>query len=254
MRSKVLRILKVITVCMVVMTGAALLALTVVGPELRVQAKEQISILPGLADEPHVVAYNPNNLIRFHVIANSDSNSDQALKRRVRDLVVQRMTPEFSDAKNLNDARRIARLHLEEIKEIATKEVKLWGTDYPVSVELGKFDFPVKTYGELTLPAGNYEAVKVVIGEGQGANWWCVLFPPLCFVDVSKAMTPETTENVEHLTAVNGPEVETEKVSQVVYKTQNSESTVNVGSPVQEAEPDDKNFVIRFKILELFGW
>lgn len=254
MRSKVLRILKVTIISLVVVTGAALLAMTVVGSEFRAQAKEQISILPKLADEPHVVAYNQHNLIRFHVIANSDSDRDQALKRRVRDLVVEKMTPEFSKAKNLNEARRIARLHLEDIKEIARGEVKLWGTDYPVSVELGKFDFPVKTYGKLTLPAGSYEAVRVVIGEGQGANWWCVLFPPLCFVDVSKAMTPEPMESTEQLAAENSSEAAKEKVSESVYEIQSSESSVNVSSTVQEAEYGNKNIVIRFKILELFGW
>lgn len=266
MRSKVVRFLKVTMISLIVVTVAALLAMTVAGPEIRAQAKEQISILPNFADEPHVVAYNQHNLIRFHVIANSDSDRDQALKRRVRDLVVQRMAPEFSKANNLNQARKIARTHLEEIKQIARKEVKQWGKDYPVSVQLGNFDFPVKTYGDLTLPAGNYEAVKVVIGEGQGANWWCVLFPPLCFVDVSKAMTPESTENVEQLVIENRPE-EDAKVSEVVYEPQDLETSSDVSSSLTEAESDNEKFairpepesnnekfVIRFKILEFFGW
>lgn len=254
MRSKVLGILKAVSISLVVVTCAGLLALTVTGSDLRVQAKEKISKLPGIGDEPHVVAYNPHNLIRFHVIANSDSERDQALKRRVRDLVVQRMTPEFSNAKNLNEARTIAKSHLGEIKEIAMKEIKLWGKDYPVSVMLGNFDFPVKTYGKLTLPAGNYEAVKVVIGEGQGANWWCVLFPPLCFVDVSKAMTPGSSENVDKSAAENGQMLNTKNVSEVVYETHEPALPENTVSSVQEEEPEKQKFVIRFKILELFGW
>ena len=254
MRSKVLGVLKAISLSLLVVTCAGLLALTIMGPELRVQAKEKISKFPGIADEPHVVAYNTHNLIRFHVVANSDSDRDQALKRRVRDLVVQRMAPEFSKAKNLNDARIIAKSHLGEIKEIAMKEIKLWGKDYPVSVMLGRFDFPVKTYGKLTLPAGNYEAVRVVIGKGQGANWWCVLFPPLCFVDVSKGMTPGSSENVGKAVDENAPKIDTEKVSEAVYETPSPSFPEYASSSVQDDEPEEQKVVIRFKILELFGW
>ncbi|PKM80670.1 MAG: stage II sporulation protein R [Firmicutes bacterium HGW-Firmicutes-14] len=186
-------------------------------------------------------AYNHNNLIRFHVIANSDSERDQALKRKIRDLIISRMTPEFEKAKSAEDARRIARQHLEEIRSVALEEIKAWGEEYPVEVQQGNFEFPAKTYGRLTLPAGNYEAVRVIIGQGQGANWWCVLFPPLCFVDVSKAMggpVPETPDTVPDVSPPAG----------------HRDSMAQIGDLVRSTEDENENVKIRFKILEIFNW
>jgi len=131
--------------------------------------------------------YASDNLIRLHVIANSDSAADQDLKRKVRDEIVRYAAPEFLRAENMDSARLIARANLGGIKEIASREIEAEGRDYPVSVELDSFSFPTKHYGPFVLPAGDYEAVRVTIGAGGGANWWCVLFPPLCFVDMSKA-------------------------------------------------------------------
>ncbi|ADG82992.1 stage II sporulation protein R [Thermincola potens] len=142
--------------------------------------------------ELYVQAYNQNNLIRFHVIANSDSVRDQALKRRVRDVIVNYMTPKFEQAKNAAEARKISAQYLDEMQEIAQQEVYRWGAQYKVKALLGKFTFPAKTYGNITLPAGEYQAVRIVLGEGAGANWWCVLFPPLCFISGSKEMPAET--------------------------------------------------------------
>lgn len=143
--------------------------------------------------------YRPDHLIRFHVIANSDSAADQALKFRVRDVIVQAMAPRFRQAKNIEEAREIAQANLGYMEQLAKQEICAAGKDYPVAVYLGHFQFPEKTYhlatagtpGErtsLTLPAGEYEAVRVVIGRGTGANWWCVLFPPLCFVNLQNPM------------------------------------------------------------------
>ena len=132
-----------------------------------------------------VEAYNADNLIRFHVIANSDAEADQTLKLKVRDKIVQAMTPSFSQACNIDEARTVVKDNLGRINDVAVKEIQKDGKDYPVQVSLGNYMFPTKTYGDLTLQAGEYEAVRVVIGEGKGANWWCVLFPPLCFVDLS---------------------------------------------------------------------
>lgn len=155
--------------------------------------------------------YRPDHLIRFHVIANSDSAADQALKFRVRDVIVQAMAPRFRQAKNIEEAREIAQANLGYMEQLAKQEICAAGKDYPVAVYLGHFQFPEKTYhlatagtpGErtsLTLPAGEYEAVRVVIGRGTGANWWCVLFPPLCFVNLQNPMpdkkTPGSAVNV----------------------------------------------------------
>ncbi|HHW44067.1 MAG TPA: stage II sporulation protein R [Desulfotomaculum sp.] len=139
--------------------------------------------------------YRPQQLIRFHVIANSDSAEDQALKYRVRDAIVRAMAPRFKEAASIDQAREIARANLGYMQQLAEGEIRAAGRDYPVAVYLGHYQFPAKTYHlaaagnpgestELTIPAGEYEAVRVVIGRGAGANWWCVLFPPLCFVDL----------------------------------------------------------------------
>ncbi|EOD01683.1 stage II sporulation protein R [Caldisalinibacter kiritimatiensis] len=135
------------------------------------------------------------NLIRFHVIANSDSPEDQNLKRKVRDKVIKEMNQRFEDVKSINESRSIIKESLDDIKYLASEEVKNNGKDYNVDVHFGTSNFPTKTYGNFTLPAGEYEAVRVVIGEGKGQNWWCVMFPPLCFVDITHGLTNEKTKN-----------------------------------------------------------
>lgn len=124
-----------------------------------------------------------SELIRFHVIANSDSYADQSLKLHIRDVIVNEMKSRFGSANSRDEAEKIVLASMDDIKNLAAAEIAREGKNYNVKVMLGDFDFPTKTYGDLTLPAGNYHAVRVVIGEGKGKNWWCVLFPPLCFVD-----------------------------------------------------------------------
>lgn len=127
------------------------------------------------------------NLIRLHVVANSDSPGDQELKRKIRDKIVLQVAPEFLKAGDIQTARTIALANLDHIEAIAAREIIAAGKDYPVRAELNSFAFPTKHYGYFVLPAGDYEAVRVVIGAGGGSNWWCVLFPPLCFVDLTRA-------------------------------------------------------------------
>jgi len=141
-----------------------------------------------------------NNLIRLHVIANSNSYYDQDLKYRVKDRIVAETAMDFGKASDITEARAIADARSKEIENIAREEIMRRGYDYPVRIERGRFHFPAKTYdiakgdriSSLTLPQGNYEAVRVVIGDGEGANWWCVLYPPLCFVDLQQASAPVT--------------------------------------------------------------
>lgn len=134
------------------------------------------------------------NLIRFHVIANSDASFDQALKLKVRDKVLKEMSSKF-ETKDIKEAKEILTNNLDYIEEIAMEEIKKNGFNYPVKIALEEHDFPTKNYGSITLPAGNYQALRVVIGNGQGKNWWCVLFPPLCFIDVKNGLTDEKTKN-----------------------------------------------------------
>lgn len=132
-----------------------------------------------------LLAQTPNQLIRFHVIANSDSEEDQSLKRAVRDAILREISPKLAVSQSLEESRTIIKKVRPEMEDIGRSVVESWGKDYTVHTEFGQFGFPTKSYGSLVLPAGNYEALRVVIGKGQGSNWWCVLFPPLCFIDIN---------------------------------------------------------------------
>lgn len=143
-------------------------------------------------------AAQPPGMIRLHVVANSNAFYDQELKYRVKDRIVSETATAFNRAGDAGEARAIADAEATRIESIAREEIRRQGFDYPVRVERGTYHFPVKTYtaryegaaNRLTLPPGRYEAVRVVIGSGRGANWWCVLYPPLCFVDSGQALPP----------------------------------------------------------------
>ena len=137
-----------------------------------------------------------DGLIRLHVIANSNSEDDQHLKIAVRDAIIEKSQHIFADNTNKTEAEAEITAQIEDIKKIADEVVLQWGYDYPVRVELGKSDFPTKVYGNITLPAGTYDALKVIIGNGSGENWWCVIFPPLCFVDSATANMPKESSEI----------------------------------------------------------
>lgn len=120
-------------------------------------------------------------IIRFHVRANSDSQEDQALKLAVRDEIGAYMEEELAGIQDIEKSRRKVLQDLEEIERRARKVIAKSGSDYEVSASLAKVDFPEKTYGIYTFPAGEYEALQVVIGQGKGKNWWCVMYPNMCF-------------------------------------------------------------------------
>lgn len=133
-----------------------------------------------------------SKIIRFHVIANSDTAADQALKLKVRDGILNYLTPKLNVSENLAKSREILKENNEEVLKISRKIIKDNGYCYNVVSSLETDNFPVKSYGDLTLPQGSYEAYRVIIGSGQGKNWWCVMFPPLCFVDLSKGQVSQT--------------------------------------------------------------
>jgi len=132
-------------------------------------------------------AYGPDNLIRFHVIANSDSEEDQLLKYAVRDEILKKFSPLAARSSSLEESREMLLTMTGEFQQTAGRVVREWGRDYPVSVEYGVYPFPAKAYGDIVLPGGDYEAVKIKIGEARGANWWCILFPPVCFVNAKES-------------------------------------------------------------------
>ena len=121
-----------------------------------------------------------DKVVRLHVLANSDSEEDQALKLRVRDAVLEQATAMLEQSADRREAESRLRGQLLELERIAAKEIAAEGYDYPVTVNLENTDFPTKEYDGFTLPAGEYLALRVIIGEGKGQNWWCVVFPPLC--------------------------------------------------------------------------
>lgn len=130
-------------------------------------------------------------VFRFHVLANSDSREDQELKLKVKDAVVTYMKRKLPASKSAKMTKQWATEHLEELIEVAEHVVTTEGYDYKVRAEIGKCMFPDKTYGDITFPAGEYEALEILIGAAEGRNWWCVLYPNLCFVDAVHAVVPE---------------------------------------------------------------
>ncbi|SDW40630.1 stage II sporulation protein R [Marininema mesophilum] len=127
----------------------------------------------------------PRQAIRLRILANSDSTQDQWLKRQVRDAILAEMGTWAKKPRTLNEARGMVRDHLPILQRIAENTVDKRGYSYSVKMDFGKVPFPTKLYGDQVYPAGKYEALLVTIGKGKGDNWWCVLFPPLCFVDMS---------------------------------------------------------------------
>jgi len=126
---------------------------------------------PGIADK----------ILRFHVLANSDSKEDQEVKKKVRDAVGAMMEPKLAGSRNLEETEAIVQRSMENIVEVVTETLEENGYYYGARAKLANVEFPVKSYGAYTFPAGEYEALQVTLGEGEGHNWWCVLYPNMCF-------------------------------------------------------------------------
>lgn len=136
-----------------------------------------------------------NNLFRLHVIANSDSDEDQKLKLKVRDNIL-----EYINSLNISFSSKSEFLNalnneLSTLQKIASQTIIDEGFSYATSVYITNCDFPTKNYGTISLPAGNYDALRIEIGNYSGQNWWCVMFPPLCFVDISSGIFEEDAQN-----------------------------------------------------------
>lgn len=142
-----------------------------------------------------------NNFFRLHILANSDSEQDQALKIKVRDNIIAYMNTLTYSGLSKEDVISLTNEHLADFKKIAQETILSEGYNYDISLNIGNFYFPTKVYGNISLPAGYYDALKIEIGEAKGKNWWCSLFPPLCFVDISSGVIDEeaTKELQENL-------------------------------------------------------
>ena len=170
-----------------------------------------------------------NSVFRLHVIANSDSEEDQNLKYLVRDALINYMNTLTMNITSKEEAIEIAKNHEADFYNIARHTIMQNGYDYDVSVEINNSYFPTKYYGDISLPAGYYDALKVRIGNASGQNWWCVMFPPLCFVDMSTGIVPEESKNT---IKQNLPEEE--------YTLISENSKDNIG--------------FKFKLIELFSF
>ena len=166
-------------------------------------------------------------VFRLHVIANSDSQEDQELKLKVRDELLEYMNIICADCKTKEDAIALAKEHKEDFQKIAEETIKENGFDYSVKININNFYFPTKNYGDISLPAGFYDALRVEIGNASGQNWWCVMFPSLCFVDVSSGVVDdEAKENLEN-------NLHTESYNII--------------------SEEDSGFTFKFKIIEFFA-
>ncbi len=134
-----------------------------------------------------------DTVVRLHVLANSDSEEDQVLKLSVRDRILEVITPAVKDCRSQAEAEAVIEAIMPQIKEAARGEIAVQGYDYEVDLLLGEEYYPTRTYESCAFPAGEYLSLRVLIGEGEGQNWWCCLFPPLCL----SAATDEATENNE---------------------------------------------------------
>lgn len=137
-------------------------------------------------------------IIRFHVIANSDSEQDQALKLEVKNAVVTYTSDLLKDSRSIDETRQILLEAKKDILQIAQQVIEQNGFTYTVSASLTKCYFPAKSYGEATFPPGEYEAFRIIIGKGEGKNWWCLMYPPLCFLDISYGILPEESKEMLH--------------------------------------------------------
>ena len=169
-----------------------------------------------------------NSVFRLHVIANSDSSEDQNLKYIVRDNLLNYMNKLCKNCSSKEEAIKLVNDNKNLFKEIAINTIKENGYSYNVNITVGNFEFPTKNYGDISLPAGYYDALKVEIGQAKGQNWWCVMFPPLCFVDISSGIVPEDSKK----------------------QLQNSLSDEEFSLI---SDNSDSGFQLKFKLLEFFN-
>lgn len=146
----------------------------------------------------------PNRVLRLHVLANSDSEQDQALKLKVRDRILTESAGMLDNITNKSQAEASVKTKLPQLKIAAEDEVKKQGYDYPINVELTNMYFTTREYDTVTLPAGQYDALRITIGEGKGHNWWCVIFPPMCLPAAEKPEELDDVLNENQLQIVEG--------------------------------------------------
>ncbi len=135
-----------------------------------------------------------SEVVRFHVIGNSDSKTDQELKLKIKDKITKELKPLLENVNSVEEARIILSDNLTYMEELSKELISANGFNYSAKASL-KYDyFPLKVYGDIALPPGNYEAVRIELGSAKGQNWWCLMFPPLCFVDSTYSVVPDSSK------------------------------------------------------------
>ena len=255
---KILKLKAIIFIVIVGMSINLLEGCTSIEKELTVNAKINISELgdESINDENTVIVnYDEvkDSLIRFHVIANSDDEGDQNLKIKVKNEVSDYLYPYLNKSASVDESRKIIQNNMEKVRNIAEDVIKNNNYDYSVKVELDRENFPEKSYGNIVLPQGNYEAFRIIIGDGYGKNWWCVMFPPLCFVDETKAeIEYEKTEDKINLKQSVSDEIErlNDQVGEDAVTNEKDENYLDDES-IQEKQDNKNEVQIKFKIVEI---
>lgn len=188
----------------------------------------------------------PGEAIRLRILANSDLESDQTLKRQVRDAVNAKISVWVKDLTSIEEARTVIKLKLPEIQATAEEVVKQHGSNQAVKAKFGKVQFPTKLYGEFLYPAGEYEAILITLGEGKGANWWCVLFPPLCFLDFSNGVAVSAGGFEDKK---NNPKQEEAKSARLA--NENTSTKTKKSAPIYTKE-DEQPIKVKFFVVELW--
>ena len=167
-------------------------------------------------------------VFRLHVIANSNTTEDQSLKLKVRDSLLEYMNQICSNCSTKQEAISIAKAHKSNFQEIAEQTISKYGYNYSIKININNFYFPTKNYGDISLPAGLYDALRVEIGEAIGENWWCVMFPSLCFVDISSGTVDDTAQK-------------------------NLEENLEKESYTIISDRENSNIKFKFKLIEFFA-
>ncbi|KMY51969.1 stage II sporulation protein R [Peribacillus loiseleuriae] len=185
----------------------------------------------------------PDEAIRLRILANSDLEVDQVVKRHIRDEVNKEITTWVEDLTSLDEARTIITSNIPQIQKIAERIIAEKGLNQAVTVKFGQAEFPTKLYGQYLYPAGEYEAIVITIGAGEGANWWCVLFPPLCFLDFSNGTAVSQTPFEEKEVEVQKPIEEKEEVQTPIEEKEETqkrpvEEKKEAQSPIEEKKEE----------------
>ncbi|WP_404429747.1 stage II sporulation protein R [Sutcliffiella horikoshii] len=189
----------------------------------------------------------PDEAIRLRILANSDSEQDQELKRKIRDRVNEEITVWVEGLTSMENAREVITGNMDQIEEIVEEVMAEEGIVQSYNVDFGRVDFPTKIYGKFIYPAGDYEAILITLGEGTGANWWCVLFPPLCFLDFSNGeatASPFEEEEAEEKT--------TEETATVTASTAKTDTKANTQQDfLVNEEPEEVE--VEFFLVEILS-